>query len=218
VFGRTGRVDQMMVLGKPETDVDALRRDLGHAIDGIGIVSSPGEATGASSDFLGIQLVTTMVGAIVVLAALVLVFHTMSMATAERRTEIALARTLGSTRRQLLVVTLTEAGLLGTAGTIVGLLAGGALARLVVPLARVAYAGSAPVDLPTGVSFQVPCWAPRSRRGPPRAPRPSTRSAPPRITSGVIRAVRHGGSRSQGLAPHSSSSAWPFSIVPCPAS
>ena len=155
VFGRTGRVDQMMVLAKPEADVDALRRDLGDAIDGIGIVSSPGEATGASSDFLGIQLVTTMVGAIVVLAALVLVFHTMSMATAERRTEIALARSLGSTRRQLLVVTLTEAGLLGTVGTIVGLLAGGALARLVVPLARVAYAGSAPVDLPTDVSFQV---------------------------------------------------------------
>ncbi|MEY2450124.1 MAG: putative transport system permease protein, partial [Acidimicrobiaceae bacterium] len=155
VFGRTGRVDQIMLRARPDVDVDALRRDLGDAIEGIGIVSSPGAATGASTDFLGIQLVTSMVGAIVLLAALVLVFHTMSMATAERRTEIALARSLGSTRRQLLLVTLTEAGLLGSAGTAVGLLAGGALARLVVPLARVAYAGSAPVDLPSGVSFHV---------------------------------------------------------------
>ncbi|MEY2424337.1 MAG: putative transport system permease protein [Acidimicrobiaceae bacterium] len=155
VFGRTGRVDQIMLLAGPDADVDALRRDLGNAIDGIGVVSSPGAAASASTDFLGIQMVTSMVGAIVVLAALVLVFHTMSMATAERRTEIALARSLGSTRRQLLIVTLIEAGLLGSAGTAVGLLAGGALARVVVPLARVAYGGSAPVDLPTGVSFQV---------------------------------------------------------------
>jgi len=84
-----------------------------------------------------------------------LVFHTMSMATAERRTEIALARSLGSTRRQLLVVTVTEAGLLGVAGTVVGLVAGGLLARVVVPLAGIAYAGGTPVDLPTDVSFQL---------------------------------------------------------------
>ena len=155
VFGRTGRVDQIMVLATANADVEALRRDITASIDGIGVVASPGGATGASTDFLGIQLMTTMVGAIVVLAALVLVFHTMSMATTERRTEIGLARSLGSTRRQLLAVTLTEAGLLGCVGTAVGLVAGGVLARLVVPLARVAYAGSAPVDLPTGVSFQV---------------------------------------------------------------
>jgi putative ABC transport system permease protein len=95
------------------------------------------------------------VGAILVLAALVLVFHTMSMSTAERRTEIGLARSLGSTRRQLLAVTLTEAGLLGVAGTALGLFAGGALAVVVVPLARVAYGGGSPVDLPTGVSFEA---------------------------------------------------------------
>ncbi|MEN3273848.1 MAG: putative transport system permease protein, partial [Actinomycetota bacterium] len=155
VFGRAGRVDQIMLLARPDADMEALRHDLGRAIDGIGIVSHPGGATPTSTDFLGIQMVTSMVGAIIVLAALVLVFHTMSMATAERRTEIALARSLGSTRRQLLLVTLAEAGLLGVAGTLVGLLSGGALARVVVPIARVTYANSAPVDLPTGVSFHV---------------------------------------------------------------
>ena len=155
VFGRTGRVDQVMLLAKPDADLDALRQDLIAVTDGVGIVSPPGAANGATTDFVGIQMITNMVGAVVVLAALVLVFHTMSMATAERRAEIALARSLGSTRRQLLLVTLVEAGLLGATGTAVGLLTGGALARLVVPLASIAYAGSAPVDLPTGVSFQV---------------------------------------------------------------
>lgn len=155
VFGRTGHVDQIILLARPDIDMDALQRDLAGVIDGIGIVSSPGDAAGTDATFAMVQLFTISVGAIVVLAALVLVFHTMSMATAERRTEIGLARSLGSTRRQLLAVTLTEAGLLGLAGTAVGLLAGGALAELVVPLARVAFSGGAPVDLPTGVSFQV---------------------------------------------------------------
>lgn len=154
VFDRDGRVDQIMVLAREDADVDALRRDLGAAIDGIGIVAAPGDATGPDTLFTMIQLSTTSMGAVVVLAALVLVFHTMSMATAERRTEIGLARSLGSTRRQLLFVTLAEAGLLGIAGTAVGLLAGGALAWIVVPMARVAYGGGAPVDLPTAVSFE----------------------------------------------------------------
>ena len=155
VFGRGDRVDQIMVLARPDADLDALRRDLGDAVAGIGVVGSPGDVMGANPAFLIGQLFTSSMGAILVLAALVLVFHTMSMATAERRTEIGLARSLGSTRRQLLVVTLTEAGLLGVAGTVVGLLAGGVLARVVVPLARVAYGGGAPVDLPTDVSFQL---------------------------------------------------------------
>jgi putative ABC transport system permease protein len=155
VFGRTGRVDQVMVLARPDADLGALRRDLIAKLDGIGLVGPPGGADGTDPTFLLPQLFTISVGAIVLLAALVLVFHTMSMATAERRTEIGLARSLGSTRRQLLAVTLTEAGLLGAAGTAVGLLAGGALAVVVVPLARVAFAGGSPVDLPTHVAFRV---------------------------------------------------------------
>ena len=155
VFGRADRVDQVMVLARPGTDMDELRRDLGDAVDGIGIVAPPGAATGTDPTFLMVQLFTVSAGAIVALAAIVLVFHTMSMATAERRTEIALARSLGSSRRQLLLVTLAEAGLLGVVGTVAGLLAGGALAVVVVPLARLAFAGGAPVDLPTDISFQL---------------------------------------------------------------
>ncbi|MEA3055064.1 MAG: putative transport system permease protein, partial [Actinomycetota bacterium] len=155
VFARADRVDQIMVLAEPDADVDALRHDIAASIDGIGLVGAPGDATGPDTTFVFAQMSTIMMGAVVVLAALLLVFHTMSMATAERRTEIGLARALGSTRRQLLLVTLTEAGLLGCVGAVVGLLAGGAIARVVVPLAGVAFGAGAPVDLPTGVSFHV---------------------------------------------------------------
>lgn len=156
LFGRTNRVDQILLLAKPDTDMEALRRDIAAATDGIGIVGSPGEAMGdGSTDFAAVRTLTNLVGASVLVSAVFLVFHTMSMATAERRTEIALARSLGSSRKQLLLVTLTEAGFLGGVGTAVGLIAGGVLARLVVPLARHAYAGTSPVDVPTNVSLRL---------------------------------------------------------------
>jgi putative ABC transport system permease protein len=155
VFGRTGFVDQILVLAAPDTDVADLRRDLAAAVDGVGIVGVPGENGGdVDANFALMQIFTNFIGAFVVMAALMLVFHTMSTATAERRTEIALARSLGSTRRQLLVVTLTEAGLLGVAGTVVGLVAGGALARLAVELTRYIYDLGSPVDLPTRIAFR----------------------------------------------------------------
>ncbi|MGH9290100.1 MAG: ABC transporter permease [Acidimicrobiales bacterium] len=156
LFGRAGRVDQILLLATPDADLGALRRDIAAAIDGIGIVGSPGEAMGVrSSDFATVRTLTDLIGGLVLLAAVVLVFHTMTMATAERRTEIALARSLGSSRKQLLLVTLTETALLGGAGTAVGLVAGGALARFVVPLARYAYGGGSPVDVPGDVSLQL---------------------------------------------------------------
>lgn len=155
LFGRVGRVDQILLRAKPGVDVNALRHDLAAATKGIAVVGSPGDAqANGSSDFAVVQTLTNLVGVFVLLAAIVLVFHTMSMATAERRTEIALARSLGSTRRQLLLVTLSEAGLIGVAGTAVGLVLGGLLARAVVPLAAYAYGGGSPVDLPSGVAFQ----------------------------------------------------------------
>lgn len=158
VFGRTGRVDQILLLATTDADLDALRRDVGAAIDGSGIVAAPGETAGGGNVYFDtIRFFTNFVGAFVVLAGVMLVFHTMSTATAERRTEIALARSLGSSRRQLLAVTLTEAALLGAAGTALGLFAGGMLARLVVPLASHMYEIGSPVDVPTDVAFH---WVP----------------------------------------------------------
>src|SRR5207248_5771557 len=51
VFGRAGRVDQIMVLAAPTADLDALRRSIGATVDGIGIVGSPGETAGGSANF-----------------------------------------------------------------------------------------------------------------------------------------------------------------------
>jgi putative ABC transport system permease protein len=155
VFGRSGRVDQIMLLAKPGADLHALRGDLGRVLDGIGIVGSPGDSGGGSFNFAFMQAFTNMVGGFMVLAALMLVFHTMSTATAERRTEIALARSLGSSRRQLLAVTLAEAGLLGVAGTIIGLVLGATLAELVVPLTRYMFDLGSPVDPPAHIAFQA---------------------------------------------------------------
>lgn len=152
IFDRPGRVDQILVLAKEGTDLSDLRHDIATTIKGTGVVGAPGEATGGgSTDFAAVQGLTNMMAVFVLFVAVILVFHTMSMASAERRTEIALARSLGSSKRQLMAGTLIEAALVGVAGAAVGLLAGAGLARLVVPLARYAYGGTAPVDIPADV-------------------------------------------------------------------
>ena len=155
IFGRNDRVDQIMVLAAPHTDLKALQHDVATSIEGTGLVGPPGTAVGENANFALLRSFTNFVGVFVVLAALMLVFHTMATATAERRTEIALARALGSSRRQLMFATLFEAGLLGVVGTAIGLLLGAALARLVVPLTRYMYANGSPVDLPTNVTLQT---------------------------------------------------------------
>lgn len=155
LFGHEGRVDQVMVAAKPGTKLDALEADLAHRLAGRAIVGPPGFSTGASSSDLKAYLLTTSGGGLIALVvAAMLVFNTMTMAMAERRTEIALAGSLGATRRQLLVAALGEAGLLGAVGTAAGLVAGGVLAEALVPLASRTYGPVSPVDIPTHVAVR----------------------------------------------------------------
>ena len=156
LFGRAARVDQMMVRGKPGTKVDTLEADLARQFAGQAVVGPPGVATGASSSDLKSYLLATEAGGLIALiVAAMLVFNTMTMAMAERRTEIALAGSLGATRRQLLVASLGEAALLGAVGTVLGLVIGGLLAQVVVPLVSRAYSPVSPVDIPTRVHVRL---------------------------------------------------------------
>jgi putative ABC transport system permease protein len=156
LFGRVGRIDQIIVAAKPGANVAALEADLARALAGRAIVGAPGSATAGSASDLDAYLLATEAGGLIALVvAAMLVFNTMTMAMAERRTEIALAGALGATRRQLLVATLGEATLLGALGTLAGLVAGGVLARAVVPLASRAYSAVSPVDIPTHVELRL---------------------------------------------------------------
>jgi putative ABC transport system permease protein len=155
LFGRPGRVDQILVAAKAGTAMTALRSDLGQRLAGAAMVGHPGAATGAaSSDLTSYSLGATAAGLMALVVAAVLVFNTMTMAFTEQRAEVALARSLGATRRQLLGAAIAEAGTVGAAGTLIGLLSGGLLARAVIPFARALYEPVSPVDTPTALQFR----------------------------------------------------------------
>lgn len=156
LFGHDGRVDQVLVAVKTGTKLDVVQADLTRQLAGRATIGPPGFSTGASSSDLKSYLLTTSAGGLIALVvAAMLVFNTMSMAMAERRIEIALAGSLGATRRQLLVAALGEAALLGAVGTVTGLVAGALLAQALVPLASHAYGPVSPVDIPTRVAFHL---------------------------------------------------------------
>ncbi len=92
----------------------------------------------------GIGAVSLLVGAIGILTM-------MWIAVDERTHEIGLVRALGGTRRQVVVLFLAEAALLSTAGTVVGLLAGGLLSRALSALLP-----AIPVKTPLGFLVGAP--------------------------------------------------------------
>src|SRR5207248_3825656 len=150
LFDHPGRIDQVLLAARPGVSMSSLQHDLANQLNGTALVGPPGGATGAGSKDLASYLLVTQAGGLIALVvAAVLVFNTMAIAMAERRRDIALARSLGATRRQLLAAALAEAAFVGAAGTALGLIAGGVLAQLVVPLARYAYQAVSPVDTPS---------------------------------------------------------------------
>ncbi|MCK8516324.1 FtsX-like permease family protein [Methylonatrum kenyense] len=63
-----------------------------------------------------------------------LIYNTMSFSVVQRRTLLGQLRAIGSTRRDILRLVLTEAALIGFAGTVIGLLLGIALAQVMLDL------------------------------------------------------------------------------------
>lgn len=91
-----------------------------------------------------LSLLTLLVGAM-------LIFNTETFLVVRRRREFAILRTMGVTSREIFVAVLLEACALGVIGTILGLVAGSALAQLMMGLM-----GRTSADLYATVSASLP--------------------------------------------------------------
>ncbi len=138
--GAPGRLDQVDVVLTAEARrspaaTEAARSALAAALGPRYTVSRPG-ATGASIAGLLTALHTGLgiFGAVALFVGALLIYNTFAMTVAERTAELGLLRALGATRRQVLSLVLTEASVVGVAGTLAGVALGVALA---VPLVRV---------------------------------------------------------------------------------
>ena len=85
---------------------------------------------GGLTDQLGSNLET--MGAAIALAAGFVVFNAYAMSVARRRARIALMRTAGMTRRQVLRLTLVESLITGASGVVIGLVSGPLIGALTI--------------------------------------------------------------------------------------
>ena len=149
VFDKPGRLDRIAVMlpkRAGQQDWEALLR----AELPSGVTLRPqGARTGQNRKMLGafrwnlriLSYISLVVGAF-------LIYNTISVSVVRRRLEIGVMRALGASRDGVLAAFLAEAGLLGTAGTLLGLAAGRLMAdgavELMAATVETLYVSSAP--------------------------------------------------------------------------
>ena len=111
------------------------------------VLSSPQDLAAtlraSTTDF---QATTALIAAIALFAGAFLIFNTLSMTVVERIREVGLLRAAGARRRQVMSFMLTQALVIGVAGSAIGLLLGAVLAFAMVAFIRTI--GSVTLDRP----------------------------------------------------------------------
>ncbi len=133
--GRPGRLDSVLVKGGPRVDRTALRTRIRTSVAGQAVVADTRlRSRQARASIATLQQGMTLSASMAVAVGGFLVYATMSMAALERRRELATMRAMGGRRRQLLGAFLAEAAVLGSAGSVIGIAVGIAIARPLVGL------------------------------------------------------------------------------------
>ncbi|GAB11744.1 putative ABC transporter permease protein [Gordonia araii NBRC 100433] len=117
-----GRVDSLLIVAKPGADLSQMRERAERTVDGRAVVVDPAfrmkqaeVATAVTRDS------TLLVSVISLVIAGFLVFNTMNMAVASRRSALAMVRALGARRGQLVSDMLWEAAIFGLVGGLIGI-------------------------------------------------------------------------------------------------
>lgn len=129
LLGAQGRVDRITVTPVPGVGVDELTGRLAAVLpDDLRLRSAAdpevAEARAVSAVSDGIVTVTWVVAVLAALVAALLVANTLSIVAAQRSLEVALARCIGMSRRQVVGSFLVEAVVIGAAAATIGLLLG----------------------------------------------------------------------------------------------
>jgi putative ABC transport system permease protein len=129
LFDKEGRYDEILVAGD-----DGVRRSLADALPQYKVQTAEAHdrftLDGLKTFVSFIQVFLLVFGGIAVFVGAFTIFNTLSITVAQRSRELALLRALGATRRQVLRSVVGEALILGVAASVVGLVAGLGLAKL----------------------------------------------------------------------------------------
>lgn len=160
-FGLGHRVDRFDIAvaqaqepGRIDAVALALRKSLGGKYD----VERPGKRQERQEHMLRSFKLALAIGAgVSLIVGMFLIYHTLSISVAQRRTEIGILRAAGTTRRQIVALFTVEGTLFGLAGSVLGLGLGAVLARFMLEQSAESVGELyMRVDRPTS---EVPPWA-----------------------------------------------------------
>jgi putative ABC transport system permease protein len=131
LIGLPGRITRIDLIVPDATELARIQEGLP---PGLTLVqpSANSEALGQMAETFQLNLQALSLLALVV--GVFLIYNTVSFGVLQRRATLGILRAEGATRRQVFIIVLTEAMLLGLLGTVIGLLAGALLARSLVGL------------------------------------------------------------------------------------
>ncbi len=149
LFDKRNEVDFAFVAAKSGVSDSELQRSVASILPPTAQVRTAAQEADAAGDDIreGLSFLTTGLLAFAFIAVLVgafLIFNTFSITVAQRARELALLRTLGATRRQVLNSVLLEALTIGVLGSVVGIIAGLGFATAINELFK-----ALGIDLPT---------------------------------------------------------------------
>ena len=132
--GEVGRFDSILVGARPGVSARALRAALAAVIPASAQVQTASAQDrftlkGLRQFISVIEIALLAFGGIAIFVGAFTIFNTLSITVAQRSRELAMLRTVGASRRQVLRSVVLEALAIGAAASIVGLLAGVGLAR-----------------------------------------------------------------------------------------
>src|SRR5450631_4070139 len=132
-FDRSGRITRVDLRVRPGVDVDGFRDRLQSLLPAGLAVERPQASIAASESLSRSYRVNLNVLALVALfTGGLLIFSTQALAVVRRRSQLALLRVLGVTRKHLAMMLVVEGAIVGIAGSALGLAGGFVLAQIAV--------------------------------------------------------------------------------------
>jgi len=150
VLGKQGRFDQVNAAADPGVATTALRDAIAGALRGSAVTvrtaadEGRAEAADLQSEFSFLRTALLIFAGIALFVGAFVIYNTFSITVAQRTRELALLRTLGASRGQVLRSVVLEAAIVGLVAAVLGMLGG-----LLVAPGIVALFDAIGVDLPT---------------------------------------------------------------------
>lgn len=142
LLGEPEKVTRFDLTLQPGANVKQVQTDLQGKIDGLARVQTPEMQKQRVEDLiLGLEIGFKICGAGALVVGMFLVYNALSVSVMERRREIGILRSVGATRAQVRLLFVSEAMLLGTLGTALGIPMGIGLADLSFEWVRELYQG-----------------------------------------------------------------------------